>query len=77
MRSNKDFIEVTGKVNSKKFLVNKRNIIFVTRPEDGTEDDRAVVMVKNGDQVMKIIARESYKDVTEELLWGSEKEVKE
>ena len=68
MRSNNDFIEITGKINNKKFLINKTNIIYVTKPEDNS-DDQAVILVKDGDRSMRIISKESYKDVVEELLW--------
>ena len=69
MRSNRDFIEVTGKLNSKKFLINKANIVFVTKPED-SDNEQAVLVIKDGDRSTRVIAKESYKEVTEELLWS-------
>ena len=67
MRSNCDFIEVTGLTNGKKTLINKRSIIFVT---PGESDDHATIMMQNGDRMAKILTKESYKDVTEEILWN-------
>ena len=67
MRSNKDFIELTGNFN-KKFLINKANIVYVTKSENES-DEQAVIMVEDGDRSMRIIAKETYKNVAEELLW--------
>lgn len=69
MRSNYDFIEITGVSGNKKFLINKSSIIFVT-PADGSEEQHAVIMTKSGDRMNKILTKESYKDVTEEILWN-------
>lgn len=65
MRTSKNFIEVTGGINGKKFLVNKSAIIFVA-PEDGT--DNAVIYTVNGDGMYRIAAKENYKDVANNLL---------
>lgn len=67
MRSNSNFIEVTGVTNNKKFLVNKAAIIFVMPAEN---EDHSVIMTVNGDKAYKILTKESYKDVTEEILWN-------
>lgn len=67
MRSNSDFIEVTGLTGGKKILVNKSAIIFVTQ---GETEEHAVIMTHSGDRMNKIITKESYKDVTEEILWN-------
>ena len=64
MRSSRDFIEVTGCTNCKKFLVNKSAIIFVTQVDN---DENAVILSKDGEHMHK---KESYKNVTEEILWG-------
>ncbi len=65
MRTSKSFIEVTGGINGKKFLVNKSAIIFVTQ-EDGT--DRAVISTVNGDRMYRVVAKENYEDVANNLL---------
>lgn len=67
MRSNKQFIEITGYVNSKKYLINKNAIIFATTQEPG---ERAVLLIKDGDRMRQIPTKESYVDISEELLWN-------
>lgn len=67
MRSSRDFIEVTGCTNCKKFLVNKSAIIFVTQVDN---DENAVILTKDGEHMHKILTKESYKNVTEEILWN-------
>lgn len=71
MRSNKDFIEIHGARTKNSQLINKRAIIFVVKGFDETNYCRAVIHVTSGgDHVYKIDCEESYKDVTEELLWN-------
>ena len=69
MRSNSDFIEVTGATNGKKFLVNKSAIIFVTKADN---DENAIILTKDGDHMHKILTKEDYKSVSEEILWNGE-----
>ena len=74
MRSNRDFIEVTGFRGDKKFLVNKAAIILI-KLDDYT--DGAVIMTINGDQIYKLPTKESYSELAEELLrneWDKEME---
>ena len=66
MRSNYNYIEITDYVNGKKLLLNKSSIIFVTKAD---EDERAVILTKGGEYMNKIFAKESYEDISEELLW--------
>ena len=65
MRTSESFIEVTGGINGKKFLVNKSAIIFVTQ-EDGT--NRAVISTVNGDRMSSSCYKESYDEVANNLL---------
>lgn len=65
MRTSKSFIEITGGINGKKFLVNKSAIVFVTQED---ETDRAVISTLNGDRIYRIVAKENYKDVANNLL---------
>ena len=65
MRTSDRFIEVTGGINGKKFLVNKSAIIFVTQ-EDGT--NRAVISTVNGDRMSSNFYKESYDEVANNLL---------
>ena len=65
MRTSDRFIEVTGGINGKKFLVNKSAIIFVTQ-EDGT--DKAVISTVNGDRMHRVVAKENYDEVANNLL---------
>ena len=65
MRSNEDFIELTS--NKKKYLINKKSIIFVT---PGEKEDEAVVVLADGDRERRCVVRESYSDISSELLWG-------
>ena len=67
MRSNCDFIEVTGIYGENKFLINKNQIVYI-RKEDG-EDEHAIIMIAGGERMHKVVTKESYKEVTEELLW--------
>ena len=67
MRSNSNFIEVTGVHGDKKFLVNKSAIIFIMPAESETQ---AVIMTVNGDKAYRILTRESYNDIAEEILWN-------
>ena len=66
MRSSKDFIELTGKINNKKYLINKKLIIYVTQD---SENESAIIFVVDGDRTTRILVKESYKDVAEELFW--------
>ena len=68
MRSCADFIEITGKGNNKKYLVNKAAITYVS--QDPT-DETAVILLRDGEHTSKVFTKESYKDVTEEILWFS------
>lgn len=65
MRTSDRFIEVTGGINGKKFLVNKSAIIFVTQED---ETDRAVISTVNGDRMYRVVAKENYEDVANNLL---------
>lgn len=65
MRASDNFIEVTGAINGKKFLVNKSAIIFVMKEEEG---DGAVISTLNGDRVYRIVTKESYNKVANSLL---------
>ena len=65
MRTSDRFIEVTGGINGKKFLVNKSAIIFVTQED---ETDRAGISTLNGDRMYRIVTKESYKEVANNLL---------
>lgn len=65
MRTSDRFIEVTGSVNNKKFLVNKSAIIFIMKEEEG---DGAVISTVNGDRVYRIVTKESYDEVANSLL---------
>ena len=69
MRTSDRFIEVTGfgGTNGKKFLVNKSAIIFVTQ-EDGTDKARISIANANGDRMYRIVTKESYKEVANNLL---------
>lgn len=69
MRSNRDFIEVHGLRTKKLHLVNKRSIIFVIKGSEDPDDQKAVITVTSGDHAFKIECEESYKDISEELLW--------
>ena len=66
MRSNSRFIEVTGRVNGKRFLLNKSVITSVVQ-EDETE--MALILTKDVDKMKRIPVKESYADLTKELLW--------
>lgn len=72
MRSSEQFLEITGATNSKKVLINKRAIIFVTVCGD---EEKSLIHLIDGDRVTRIPTKESYKDVSEELLWFGSKEI--
>ena len=65
MRSNSDFIELTGK-NDAKILFNKNKIMYVT--EDDNETTR--IVMEDGDRELRVVVKETYDDVSSELLWG-------
>ena len=67
MRSSESFIEVTGSLNGKKFLINKRAITFITQEDDG---ERAVILMNDGDKMKKILTKETYRDISEEIFWN-------
>ena len=67
MRSNCDFIEITGIYGENKFLVNKNAIVFVTRDDS---KEHAIIETRTGEHMYKIVTKESYKDVAEEILWN-------
>ena len=68
MRSSEQFIEITGDNNGKKFLLNKSAIIFVTQSEI---EDKAIIIMQDGDRLHKIPSKETYASISEELLWWS------
>ena len=69
MRSSRDFIEVHGARTRNLQLINKRAIVFVIPSEGSPDEQNAVIIMARGEHSYKIVCEESYKEVTEELLW--------
>ena len=73
MRSNKTFLELSMS-NGKRVLINKSAIVFVVKEEvssSGEEGmhERAIIKVNEGSSILKVVTKDSYESIVNELLW--------